>query len=101
MRYLLFSMFNGIDRYAVQNSSREVESCGAVGLGGAEREHGDGRDPVDVPGRRTADGALDSEHPPLRLALGNDAVDAISESLETAKAELAAWERVGRSAVFD
>ena len=45
--------------------------------------------------------ALDSQDPPLRLALGNDAVDAIDESLDTAKAELAAWERVGRSAVFD
>jgi NAD(P)-dependent dehydrogenase (short-subunit alcohol dehydrogenase family) len=45
--------------------------------------------------------ALDSDDPPLRLALGNDAVDAISESLDNAKAELAAWERVGRSAVFD
>jgi NAD(P)-dependent dehydrogenase (short-subunit alcohol dehydrogenase family) len=45
--------------------------------------------------------ALDSENPPLRLALGNDAVDAIAESLDSAKAELAAWERVGRSAVFD
>ena len=45
--------------------------------------------------------ALDSEDPPLRLALGNDAVDAISEALTDAKAELAAWERVGRSAVFD
>jgi NAD(P)-dependent dehydrogenase (short-subunit alcohol dehydrogenase family) len=45
--------------------------------------------------------ALDSDDPPLRLALGNDAVDAISQSLDNAKAELAAWERVGRSAVFD
>src|SRR3954463_4127816 len=45
--------------------------------------------------------ALDSDDPPLRLALGNDAVDAISESLDNSKAELAAWERVGRSAVFD
>jgi NAD(P)-dependent dehydrogenase (short-subunit alcohol dehydrogenase family) len=42
--------------------------------------------------------ALDSDDPPLRLALGNDAVDAISEALTDAKAELAAWERVGRSA---
>jgi NAD(P)-dependent dehydrogenase (short-subunit alcohol dehydrogenase family) len=45
--------------------------------------------------------ALDSADPPLRLALGNDAVDAIAESLDNAKAELAAWERLGRSAVFD
>jgi hypothetical protein len=45
--------------------------------------------------------ALDSAESPLRLALGNDAVDAKSESLDHANAELAAWERVGRSAVFD
>jgi NAD(P)-dependent dehydrogenase (short-subunit alcohol dehydrogenase family) len=45
--------------------------------------------------------ALDSADPPLRLALGNDAVDAIADSLDSAKAELAAWGRVGRSAVFD
>jgi NAD(P)-dependent dehydrogenase (short-subunit alcohol dehydrogenase family) len=44
--------------------------------------------------------ALDSDVPPLRLALGNDAIDAIIDSLENAKAELAAWESVGRSAVF-
>ena len=45
--------------------------------------------------------ALDSADPPLRLALGNDAVDSISETLDNAKAELAAWERVGRATVFD
>jgi len=45
--------------------------------------------------------ALDSDDPPLRLALGNDAVDAISDALDNAKAELSAWESVGRSAVFD
>jgi NAD(P)-dependent dehydrogenase (short-subunit alcohol dehydrogenase family) len=44
--------------------------------------------------------ALQSPQPPLRLALGNDAVDAISEALDNAKAELAAWERLGRSTVF-
>jgi len=45
--------------------------------------------------------AIESDNPPLRLALGNDAVDAISEALDNAKAELAAWEGVARSAVFD
>ena len=45
--------------------------------------------------------ALDSDDPPLRLALGNDAVDAISDALDNAKVELSAWESVGRSAVFD
>ncbi|WP_029115920.1 oxidoreductase [Mycobacterium sp. URHB0044] len=45
--------------------------------------------------------ALNSEQPPLRLALGNDAVDAVATALEDAKAELAAWEKVGRATVFD
>jgi NAD(P)-dependent dehydrogenase (short-subunit alcohol dehydrogenase family) len=45
--------------------------------------------------------ALQSDEPPLRLVLGNDAVDAVTGSLDSAKAELAAWERVGRSTVFD
>ena len=45
--------------------------------------------------------ALSSDDPPLRLDLGNDAVDALSGALDQAKAELAAWERVGRSAVFE
>jgi len=45
--------------------------------------------------------ALDSPEPPLRLALGNDAVDSISDTLDGAKAELAAWERVGRATTFD
>jgi len=43
---------------------------------------------------------LDAEHAPLRLALGNDAVDGIGEVLDAAKAELAAWEQLGRSTVF-
>lgn len=45
--------------------------------------------------------ALDASEPPLRLALGNDALDSISDALDEAKAELAAWEAVGRATVFD
>jgi NAD(P)-dependent dehydrogenase (short-subunit alcohol dehydrogenase family) len=44
--------------------------------------------------------ALDAPDPPLRLALGNDAVDSIADTLAGAKAELAAWERVGRATTF-
>jgi hypothetical protein len=40
--------------------------------------------------------ALATAEPPLRLALGNDAADAITASLETNTAELRAWEHVGR-----
>lgn len=43
---------------------------------------------------------LGAEHAPLRLALGNDAVDGIGEVLDAAKAELAEWEQLGRSTVF-
>jgi NAD(P)-dependent dehydrogenase (short-subunit alcohol dehydrogenase family) len=45
--------------------------------------------------------ALESDDPPLRLVLGNDAVDAISQAFDNTRAELAAWESVGRSAVLD
>lgn len=45
--------------------------------------------------------ALQSDQAPLRLVLGDDAVDAVSGSLDGAKAELAAWERVGRATAFD
>jgi NAD(P)-dependent dehydrogenase (short-subunit alcohol dehydrogenase family) len=44
--------------------------------------------------------ALDSEHTPLRLALGTDAVDAISAYLDGARAELAAWATAGRDTGF-
>lgn len=45
--------------------------------------------------------ALESPEPPLRLVLGNDAVDGVSGALDAAKAELAAWEQLGRSTVYD
>ncbi len=62
----------------------------------------DGKQPGD-PAKAAAAilSALAADDPPLRLALGNDAVDSLSDALDRAKAELAAWERVGRSAVFD
>jgi hypothetical protein len=41
--------------------------------------------------------ALAAEQPPLRLVLGADAADAITTSLESNAAELAAWEHVARS----
>jgi NAD(P)-dependent dehydrogenase (short-subunit alcohol dehydrogenase family) len=44
--------------------------------------------------------ALEAPEPPLRLALGNDAVDSISDTLDNAKAELVAWEQVGRATTF-
>ena len=44
---------------------------------------------------------LDSPEPPLRLALGNDAVDAIREEHERRRADLDAWERLSRAAGYE
>jgi NAD(P)-dependent dehydrogenase (short-subunit alcohol dehydrogenase family) len=41
--------------------------------------------------------ALDADDPPLRLALGADAVDAIADKLRRTQAELRAWEAVSRA----
>ncbi|MEU0071448.1 oxidoreductase [Streptomyces sp. NPDC006332] len=44
--------------------------------------------------------ALDAERTPLRLALGNDAVDALTGHLDSVRAELAEWEKVSRGTDF-
>jgi NAD(P)-dependent dehydrogenase (short-subunit alcohol dehydrogenase family) len=44
--------------------------------------------------------ALDAEEPPLRLALGADAVDSIRAELADRVSELAAWERLSRDTAF-
>jgi NAD(P)-dependent dehydrogenase (short-subunit alcohol dehydrogenase family) len=45
--------------------------------------------------------ALDAEEPPLRLALGPDAVDAIRAKHEVPGAELERWESLARATTFD
>jgi NAD(P)-dependent dehydrogenase (short-subunit alcohol dehydrogenase family) len=45
--------------------------------------------------------ALDAEEPPLRLALGPDAVDAIRAKHEVLGAELERWESLARATTFD
>jgi hypothetical protein len=45
--------------------------------------------------------ALDAPKPPLRLALGADAVDTIRGQLESLTAELSEWEAVSRDTAFD
>jgi NAD(P)-dependent dehydrogenase (short-subunit alcohol dehydrogenase family) len=45
--------------------------------------------------------ALDAPKPPLRLALGRDAVDTIRGQLESLTAELSEWEAVSRDTAFD
>jgi len=45
--------------------------------------------------------AVESKNPPLRLALGADAVSAIHEKLESVKAELDAWEQIAVNTAFE
>ncbi|MFF2045586.1 oxidoreductase [Kitasatospora sp. NPDC058170] len=45
--------------------------------------------------------ALDAEHTPLRLALGNDAVDGVFGTLDNALKEAREWESVSRGTDFD
>ncbi|HEY1178562.1 MAG TPA: oxidoreductase [Phytomonospora sp.] len=44
--------------------------------------------------------ALDADNTPLRLALGDDAIDGLVASADRASAELLAWEKVGRDVAF-
>ncbi|MFJ9175819.1 oxidoreductase [Streptomyces sp. NPDC102360] len=63
---------------------------------------GSGQEPGD-PARAAAAilTAVDAEKPPLRLPLGNDAVDAITAQLDGTRAELSTWEKLARSTDFD
>jgi hypothetical protein len=45
--------------------------------------------------------AIDAPETPLRLPLGDDAVDAISGHLDGVRAELSAWEKVARDTRLD
>lgn len=45
--------------------------------------------------------ALNADEPPLRLALGDDSIDTIYAHLDQVRADLDAWEKVGRDTKFD
>ncbi|MGH3210117.1 MAG: oxidoreductase [Trebonia sp.] len=62
----------------------------------------DGRQPGD-PAKAAAAvvTAIDAAETPLRLPLGDDAVDAISGHLDKVKAELATWEKIARDTRLD
>ncbi len=92
--------FNGSG--ALQISEAIPDYDGLIGPVRSGMAEDDGTQPGD-PAKAAAAilQAIDSPDPPLRLALGNDAVDSISNALDEAKAELAAWENVGRATVFD
>lgn len=45
--------------------------------------------------------AIESDNPPLRLALGEDSVNAISDKIESVKADLNTWKQVSLSTGFE
>jgi NAD(P)-dependent dehydrogenase (short-subunit alcohol dehydrogenase family) len=73
-----------------------------VGATRAYIEREDGRQAGD-PAKAAAAilAALDADEPPLRLALGGDAVDGIRAKHERSRAELARWEDLARATAFD
>ncbi|MEW2414303.1 oxidoreductase [Streptomyces sp. NPDC046866] len=75
------------------------DTVGAVRTGLPESDGSQPGDPVKAAAAILA--ALDAEQPPLRLALGNDAVDAIRAHAEASSAELDAWEAVARATTFE
>ncbi len=74
---------------------------GSVGPTRAMIDDSAGRQPGD-PARAAAGilTALESEAPPLRLILGNDAVDAIGTHLDMVRKDLETWEPVSRKTDF-
>ncbi|WP_459547930.1 oxidoreductase [Nocardia sp. X0981] len=65
-------------------------------------ENSDGSQPGD-PAKAAAAirAALDAEHTPLRLPLGDDGVDAVLGHLDSVRADIVAWEQVSRATAFD
>ncbi|MFF4038610.1 oxidoreductase [Streptomyces sp. NPDC001816] len=65
-------------------------------------ESGDGTQPGD-PTKAAAviRAALDAERTPLRLPLGDDAVDAVLGHLVQVRADVTAWEKASRATTFD
>ncbi|WP_261553585.1 hypothetical protein [Frankia tisae] len=45
--------------------------------------------------------ALDAPRVPLRLPLGSDAVDAITDHLDGVRANITAWEKIARDTAID
>jgi NAD(P)-dependent dehydrogenase (short-subunit alcohol dehydrogenase family) len=63
---------------------------------------GDGTQPGDpAKAAEAVIAALAAEHTPLRLPLGDDAVDAILAHADTVRSEIATWEKTARATAFD
>lgn len=83
--------------------SREIDAyAGTVGLARAYLDSANGTQAGDP--RKAAEAILTAvrvEEPPLRLALGADAVDALRAKHERLRNDLESWEAVSRNTAFD
>lgn len=87
---------------ATTASGRIADYAATVGATRQMIADGDGHQPGD-PAKAAAAilTAIDAPETPLRLPLGDDAVDAISGHLDRVRAELAGWEKVARDTRLD
>ncbi|MFE2169777.1 oxidoreductase [Streptomyces sp. NPDC059447] len=88
---------------ALQQTATELAAY-ADTVGGVRRglPDSDGKQPGDpVKAAAAILAALDAEQTPLRLALGNDALDAILSHADAARAEALTWESTSRGTDFD
>ncbi|KPI26315.1 short-chain dehydrogenase/reductase SDR [Actinobacteria bacterium OK074] len=96
----------GAFRTALMANTEASADTGAYGSSvGTTRgmvDEGDGGQPGD-PAKAAAviRAALAAEHPPLRLPLGNDGVDAVLTHLDQVRADVTAWEKPARATTFD
>jgi NAD(P)-dependent dehydrogenase (short-subunit alcohol dehydrogenase family) len=87
---------------ATTGSEQIADYAATVGSTRRMIQASDGRQPGD-PAKAAAAilTAVDAPAPPLRLPLGDDAVDAISGHLDNVRAELTAWEKTARDTRLD
>ncbi|MEV4255872.1 oxidoreductase [Spirillospora sp. NPDC049652] len=87
---------------ALAQAAELPEYAGIVGPVRRALPESDGEQPGD-PAKAAAAilAALDADETPLRLPLGNDAVDAIEASLARDRADAATWEKVSRGTDFE
>lgn len=84
------------------HSAEIADYAGTVGPTRRTVEAGDGTQPGD-PAKAAAAilAALDAERTPLRLPLGDDAVDVVLGHLDSVRTEITEWEKVARDTAFD
>jgi NAD(P)-dependent dehydrogenase (short-subunit alcohol dehydrogenase family) len=82
---------------ATTASEQIADYAATVGMTRQMIADSDGRQPGD-PAKAAAAimAAIDAPRTPLRLPLGDDAIDAVSGHLDSVRAELQAWEKVAR-----